>query len=537
MDLSLLPIMASSDLERPTNYVLSNQNLVLANSPNSDGTRKVPPQMDDAQTQVLVPDLPHLEQKSPLQNVGDLAGSTGLQSILVTPSTEQHDLAGPLPCSGKDKSPVIVVRSPSEEREAEEKEEVVQPLSESSKSVSTSPESTSRGDNFLEPYRRQRSSSGEDLVAPKLQKSHTGMVTGRTLSLPPNIRKLLSEKVLLKSTESDSTACSSSGLQRTQSDLSALVDRKSSTGAMKLLLNCSVVHGASDDLTDGRSSECKESEPKMRRRSMSDLGLQRQERGDYLDKDDILELGVPVKTPGAHNTSAKDSRQRLTSTIHEGEQEEESGMKSPTQNVLSLSATASQTTASFCDDSSEKNQCTSKHQPKEARGPPLFRLGSMDEASLDKGNELCGSHLCERQSCECSVRCDDEEHQMEKGGDEQVGERDLGNSRSALPQREVRQQVHIMEHVYNGGCVFGVSGCRTFSFTSAYYNYYVLRISAASRVKGLLCIHVQNVRKGSAGSLQTLRQIHHLHVILTNLFTLDSVHPDRSMYTAMCTCV
>ena len=91
----------------------------------------------DAPRQALVPDLPHLEQKSPLQNLGDLAGGTALQSVLVTPSGEQPApaLGGPLPC--KDRPPTIIINTTGEDdREEQEREEIVRPESESSSSGS-----------------------------------------------------------------------------------------------------------------------------------------------------------------------------------------------------------------------------------------------------------------------------------------------------------------------------------------------------------------------------------------------------------------
>ena len=48
------PITATSGSERAANYVVPNQNLVLANSPNNDNMRKVLTQADDTPTQALI---------------------------------------------------------------------------------------------------------------------------------------------------------------------------------------------------------------------------------------------------------------------------------------------------------------------------------------------------------------------------------------------------------------------------------------------------------------------------------------------------
>ena len=434
------PMMATSGPEKTASYVMPNQNLVLANSPNNDDTRKVLTQMDDAPTQALIPDRPHLAQKPPLQNLEDLAGCTTLQSVLVTPSTEQHDLAGPLPCSGKDKAPMIVVDFPSEDREAEG---VVKPQTESSKSASSSPKSgSSNQEGFLVTYRRQRSLSGEDMVAPELPKSHKGMVTGRTLSLPPNINDQLSEKMLQKSEKSIENVCtgSSSSIQRTQSDLSTLVHRKSSD--MKLLLDCGIARSASDDFTKDRSLECEEKEPKLRRKSMPDLGVQRQDSGGDLNEAVILGLEVP-KSLLAQNTSADGSRQCLASTIHEAEQEEE---KPSMQAILLPQATTHQTEAS--QEKSDEEECVSEQQAEESvpRVSPLFRLGSLNETSFHKDDDLDVEHLGER----FEQPADFVKQQVEKSEERQLEEHNL-------QRREVRQQVHIMEHVYNGECALGVS--------------------------------------------------------------------------------
>ena len=443
------PITATADTEKTASYVMPNQNLVLANSPNNDDTRKVLATVNDAPMQALIPDRPHLEQKPPLQNLEDLAGCTTLQSVLVTPSTEQHDLAGPLPCSGKDKTPTIVVHSPSEDREVEEREEIMQPQTESSKSVSSSPKSTSSNqENFLATYRRQRSLSGEDMVAPELPKSHKWMVTGRTLSLPPNINDQLSEKMLQKSEKSTeklcSGTCSNSSIQRTQSDLSTLVRRKSSD--VKLLLDCGVACSASDDHAEGRSLEC---EPKIRRKSMPDLGVQRQDSGGDLNEAVILGLGMP-KSLLAQNESTNGSQQCLASTIHEAEREEESEVKSSTQAALPPQATP-QSETSLCAESqgkSDEEQWVGEHQVGESapRIPPLFRLGSLNETSSHEDNELGVEH----QSEGFEQPADFVEQQVEKSEEGRLEEHNL-------QRREVRQQVHIMEHVYNGECALGVS--------------------------------------------------------------------------------
>ena len=446
-DESYAPITATSGPERAASYVMPNQNLVLANSPNNDDMRKVLAPVNDGPTQALIPDRPHLEQKPPLQNLEDLAGCTALQSVLVTPSTEQHDLAGPLPCSSKDKAPTIVVHSPSEDREAEEREEIMKPQTESSKSASSSPKSTSSNqENFLATYRRQRSLSGEDMVAPELPKSHKWMVTGRTLSLPPNVNDQLSEKVLQKSTENLCIG-SNSSIQRTQSDLSTLVHRKSS--GVKLLLDCGVACSASDDHAEGRSLDGEKKEPKVRRKSMPDLGVQRQNSGGDLNEAVVLGLGMP-KSLLTQNTSTNGSQQCLASTIHEAEQEEGSEAKSSTQAVLPPQATP-QSETSLCVESQEKlseEQSARKQKPEELapKVSTLFRLGSFDETSSHKDNDLNVEHLSER----FERPTDFAEQQVEESEEGRLEENNL-------QRREVRQQVHIMEHVYNGECALGVS--------------------------------------------------------------------------------
>lgn len=456
-DESHAPITATSGPEATANYVMPNQNLVLANSPNNDDMRKVLAQVADAPTQALIPDRPHLEQKPLLQNLEDLAGCTTLQSVLVTPSTEQHDLAGPLPCSsGKDKeAPVIVIEPPCEDREAGEREaDIVKPQKESlESSASSSPESASSSrENFLATYRRQRSLSGEDMVAPELPKSHKGMVTGRTLSLPPKTSDQLNEKVIQKSTENLSTDCNS-GNQRSQSDLSVLVRRKSGG----LLLDCGMARSASDDCTEGRSLEGEKKESKMRRKSMSDLGVQRQHSGGDLTEAVIPGLGGTPKSLLAQNTSTDVSlRQLLASTIHEAEREEESEVKSSTQAaILPPQATSPSEEASPCAESLERSseeQHASKQQLQELAStvsPPLFRRGLSTESSSHEDNDdLDIKHRSERFEQPAADLVEQQRVEMNEVG------RLEGNN---LQQREVRQQVHIMEHVYNGQCALGVS--------------------------------------------------------------------------------
>jgi hypothetical protein len=461
------PITATSGPEKAASYVMHNQNLVLANSPNTDDTRKVLAQVDDAPTQALIPDRPHLQQKPPLQNLEYLGGGTALQSVLVTPSTEQHDLAGPLPCSGKDQimhAPRIVVDSPSEDvgEAGERGEEIVKPQTESSKSAISSPNSTlSNQENFLATFRRQRSLSGEDMVAPEFPKSLKWMVTGRTISLPPNVNDQLSkEKGVLKSSEKSTenlcTGSSKSSIQRTHSDVSTLVRRKSG-----LLLDCGAARSASGDRVEGkRGLECEKEETKTRRKSMPDLlGVQRQQSGGDLIEAVIPGLGVPEALL-AKNTSTNGSRQCLTSMIHEAEREEESEIKSSTQanNLFPPEATPLSEASLYHTEAQEKlseDQCTSKQQPEElhvaARVPaPLFRLGSLnDETKSREDSGLNVEHQMERFEPPAASFV---EQPMEKSEEGQLEE-------SNLQRREVRQQVHIMEHVYNGECALGVSVC------------------------------------------------------------------------------
>ena len=438
------PITATSGSERAANYVVPNQNLVLANSPNNDNMRKVLTQADDTPTQALIPDRPHLEQKPPLQNIGDLAGCTALHSVLVTPSTEQHDLAGPLPCSNKDKAPMIVVDSPSEEREAGEREEIMKPQTESSNSVSTIPSTTSSNKgSFLATYRRQRSlSGGEDMVAPELPKSHKWMVTGRTISLPPNINDQLSEKVLQKSTEYLCTG-SDSNIQRSQSDLSTLVRRRSG-----LLLDCGLARSASDDLADSKSLDCEKKESKVRRKSMPDLGVQRQDSGGDLIEAVIPGPGMP-RSLLAQNVSTNGNRLCLASTIHEAEREDESAINTSTQAVPPSLATP-QSKASLYTEAQEKSsqeQHASEQQPEEpVPPPPLFRLGSLNEMTPHEDNDLGVEH----QVTAFEQPADPVEQKAEKSREGQLED-------CNLQRRGVGQQVHIMEHVYNGECALGVS--------------------------------------------------------------------------------
>ena len=459
------PITATSGPEKAANYVMHNQNLVLVNSLNNDDTRKLPAQVDDAPTQALIPDRPHLEQKPPLQNLEYLGGGTTLQSVLVTPSTEQHELAGPFPCSGKDlHAPTIVVNSPSEDRGegGEREEEIMAPQTESSKSASSSPNSAlSNQENFLAPYRRQRSLSGEDMVAPEFPKTHKWMVTGRTLSLPPNINDQQSEeKGLQKSSEkSTKNLCAGnnrSSIQRTQSDLSTFVRRRSG-----LLLDCGTARSASDDRAEGRRSlECETEETKTRRKSMPDLlGVQRQQSGGDLIEAVIpgLYVGVP-KALLAQGTSNNGSQQCLASTIREAEREEESEIKSSAQAIiLAPQATpVPQSEASLyqaeVQEKSSKDQCTNEQRPEEmpARVPaPLFRLGSLnDETNSREDNDLNVQHQIERPEQPATTGFAGQETEKSEEG---RLEKNL----------QWRQQVHIMEHVYNGKCALGVRDFQT----------------------------------------------------------------------------
>ena len=461
------PITATSGPEKAANYVMPNQNLVLANSPNNDDTRKVLGQVDNAPTQAIIPDRPHLEQKPPVQNLEYLGGGTTLQSVLVTPSTEQHDLAGPLPCSGKDlRAPMIVVDSPSEDRgEGGEREvEIMAPQTESSNSVPSSPNSAlANRENFLATYRRQRSLSGDDMVAPDFPKSPKWMVTGRTLSLPPNINDQQSEEKGLqksseKSTENLCVGNNRSSIQRTQSDLSTLVHRKSG-----LLLDCGTAHSASDDRTEGRRSlECEKEETKTRRRSMPDLlGVQRQISGGDLIEAVIpgVRVGVPKASLG-QGTRSNSSQQCLASTIHEAEREEESEIKSSSQAIIlppQATTPVPQSEASLCQaeaqEKSSKGQCTDEQRPKETptRVPaPLFRHESLnDETNSRENNDLDVQHQMKRPEQPATISFAGQE--MEKSEEGQLEEKNL----------QLRQQVHIMEHVYNGKCALGVRDFQT----------------------------------------------------------------------------
>ena len=458
------PITATSGPEKAANFVMPNQNLVLANSPNNDDTRKLPAQVDNAPTQAIIPDRPHLEQKPPLQNLEFLGGGTTLQSVLVTPSTEQHELAGPLPCSGKDmRAPTIVVDSPSEDRgeDGEREVEIMAPQTESSNSAPSSPNSAlANQENFLATYRRQRSLYGEDMVAPEFPKSPKWMVTGRTLSLPPNINDQQSEeKGLQKSSEkSTENLCVGNNIQRTQSDLSTLVHRKSG-----LLLDCGTARSASDDRAEGRQSlECEKEETKTRRRSMPDLlGVQRQISGGDLIEAVIpgLRVGVP-KALLAQGTSNNGSRQCLASTIHEAEREEESEIKSSLQAIILPPQAATpvpQSEASLCQaemqEKSSKDQCTDEQRPEEIPArvrTPLFRLGSLnDETNSREENVLNVEHQMERP--EQPVTTGFAGQETEKSEEGHLEEKNL----------QWRQQVHIMEHVYNGECALGVRDFQT----------------------------------------------------------------------------
>ena len=433
------PIATNLDPHSTGPFIMSNQNLVLPASPsNNDDTRKVLTQMD-APNQALVVDLPHLEQKSPLQNLGDLAGSTDLQSILVTPSGEQPELGGPIPC--KDRSPVIIINVTDEGEKVEKhaKEEIVKPQSESSVDVSL-PKSAAEGDlfNSLVSLRRQRSLSGcEDMVAPKLLKSHRGMVTGRTLSLPPN-------EQLSKSTENLCTG-SSTGLLRTQSDLSTLVHPNKD--AFNLLLNCDAAQVPS--VADVQ-------QPKMRRRSMSDLGVQRQNSGGNLKEAVITEVGV-LKSLLGQNVGPNESRSHLASTIHEQDSENESELsKHATQMGMS--------------EHQRVSEVPIETSVSARRG--LFRFGSQNDASCLKDGE-CKGECCEQEQereneKQCSLEEEEEEVVVERN-EEQLQQSCGFHSASVLPSRAVRQQVHIMEHVYNGKCVLGVSGALSCLQVQNYY--------------------------------------------------------------------
>ena len=424
------PIIATSETGPPKSgqFIMPNQNCVLPSSPSqNDDTRKVLTHVDGP-TQALVADLPHLEQKTPLQNLGQLAGSTALQGVLVTPSGEQTELGGPVPC--KDKPPTIVINVTGEEREEgdeREEEEIVKPQSESSTSVSAP---KSAGGGLLEPLHRQRSlSGGDDMVAPKLQKSHRGMVTGRTISLPP-------KEQLSKSTENLCTGNSSS-IIRTQSDLSDQRKRDD----LNLLLNCGVTYAPSDN------SEGDGEQPKMRRRSMSDLGAQRQNSGGDRNEAVIGGVGLP-KSLLAQN----ENRSRLTSTIHEHDGEEESVV---TKQGIQVEVST---------DQNRSGPPAETSSPEER--PPLFRIESIDETSGKEDDE--SDELEEEQEQQRNREHSSLEQEVE-GEEQQVEGRERGElmtrtcptsseKSSMLPRREIRQQVHIMEHVYNGECVLGVSG-------------------------------------------------------------------------------
>ena len=440
------PLVATSGPHKSGTFVVANQNLTLPSSPTNDGLRKILlTQTTDATTQVLVPDRPHLQQKPLLQNLEELAGCTALQSVLVTPSGEQNELGAPLPCQSK--TPTIVITPTTQveerEREGERGEEIVQPQSESSSSVSSSsPDkpTTSGSGNLLEPYRRQRSlSDGEDMVAPVMPKSHKGMVTGRTLSLPP--KEPLNEKQ--KSTENLCTGTSSINISRTQSDLSTFVQRKNCDS--NLLLSCGATQNSSD------SSQ----EPKVRRRSMPDLGIQRQNSGN--GQNEAVITGVPEVLLVQKNRSP------LALPIHEGSTEEERELTNQNDRV-------------------DESQASSTSNPPPPPPRAIFRIGSQSAseesglASEEAPSVEEGGSLSDVRSLEAvDSHCQDQEQQEEREEEEEEGgaileqevvegsdnglssEESRLNSVSLLPQREIKQQVHILEHVYNGRCVLGVS--------------------------------------------------------------------------------
>ena len=454
---------------------MPNQNLVLpGDSPTTDDQRKIDMAQMDAisSAQGLVSDRPHLEQKPPLQNLEDLAGCTGMQRALdlVTPSGEQSVVGGPLPC--KDKPPTIVIHVTGKEEEGEgsgseqeRREEIVRPLSESSTSVSSSLKSAS--DRDLEPLHRENDLLG--MVAPKFQKSHKGMVTGRTISLPPNgVEKQNSVENLCTG------ATNSQSILRTQSDLSTLVRRKDNS--LKLLLRSGDTHSPSDN---GNVESSEPERPRTRRRSMSDIGIQRQDSGG--DLNEAVIAGVPkcllVQNAKDHQSCLGASMIHESQRVSKGESEitKQSGpaVLSPEHAPLNpplsplhvpSSTNASDSVLSCVELQSELNKDDHQDPPSSERHHVVdtqssserrafFRLGSINESPSQEEEEVIS-----------------EDEEIGEGGantEREVAERELEESseegtwssasRSMLPRREVRQQAHIMEHAYNGKCILGVS--------------------------------------------------------------------------------
>ena len=392
----------------------------------------------DAPRQALVPDLPHLEQKSPLQNLGDLAGGTALQSVLVTPSGEQPApaLGGPLPC--KDRPPTIVINTTGEDdREEQEREEIVRPESESSSSVSAKSPNDEGSLLSPSPYRRQQSlSGGEDayMVAPRFQKSQKGMVTGRTLSLPPSDQQSQSENV--------EKLCTgySSNLLRTQSDLSTFHHRNCSDS--NLLLNCGTVHAPVDD----RSNE--QGQKMMRRRSMSDLGVQRQNSGGGLNE------AVITGAEASKLINAKTARPCLDSVIHERDLEDErKAGEHRRQQLIDVPTSTADLPCAGASCCSESNEL--QGESRLPGGSPCFQIGSFsrsnsreDSAGDDKEGVKAQHEAREAPDFE-------RQEQVEREEGEAMKRSELGLQCLSSPSA-VRQQVHIMEHVYNGKCVLEV---------------------------------------------------------------------------------
>ena len=191
------------------------------------------------------------------------------------------------------------------------------------------------------------------------------------------------------------------------------------------------------------------------------LGVQRQISGGDLIEAVIpgVRVGVP-KASLVQGTRSNSSQQCLASTIHEAEREEESEIKSSSQAIIlppQATTPVPQSEASFyqaeAQEKSSKDQCTDEQRPKEmpARVPaPLFRFGSLnDEMNSHEDNDLDVQHQMKRPEQPATTSFAGQE--MEKTEEGELEEKNL----------QLRQQVHIMEHVYNGKCALGVRDFQT----------------------------------------------------------------------------
>ena len=181
---------------------------------------------------------------------------------------------------------------------------------------------------------------------------------------------------------------------------------------------------------------------------MSDLGVQRQNSSD---QNEAVIPGV------AHLLLSTNNRSRVTSTIHEREGENEKTSSKPVTSPQASTPGTPQTGAFFfpgsrnTQEDSEPRVGASTTSGAQTR--PSFRIGSPNEASTQEdesnGEPQGQQHRSRERPCLEQRTEVDEEEQLLEGSH-------LG-LRSLLPRREIRQQVHIIEHVYNGRCVLGVS--------------------------------------------------------------------------------